>query len=78
MKKFINKWTRLTGMMAGAVIGMTLTACNPEPDESDLYTFTGETIESYIQKDSTLTAFNYILSRVGYDRMMADTSFRVS
>jgi hypothetical protein len=71
MKKFINKWTRLTGMMAGAVIGMTLTACNPEPDESDLYTFTGETIESYIQKDSTLTAFNYILSRVGYDRMMA-------
>ena len=48
-----------------------LTSCNPEPDESDLYTFTGETIESFIQKDSTLTAFNYILSRVGYDRMMA-------
>ena len=22
-----------------------LTACNEEPDESDLYTFTGETIE---------------------------------
>ena len=46
-------------------------SCNPEPDESDLYTFTGETIESFIQKDSTLTAFNYILKRVGYDRMMA-------
>ena len=46
-------------------------SCNPEPDESDLYTFTGETIESYIQQDSSLTAFNYILSRVGYDRMMA-------
>ncbi len=48
-----------------------MTACNPEPDDSDLYTFTGETIESFIQQDSTLTAFNYILSRVGYDRMMA-------
>lgn len=48
-----------------------VSACNPEPDESDLFTFTGETIESYIQKDSSLTAFNYILSRVGYDRMMA-------
>lgn len=57
----------LAGM--GAVVMMT--ACNPEPDESDLYTFTGETIESYIAQDSTLTAFNYILSRVGYDKMMA-------
>ncbi len=48
-----------------------VTSCNPEPDESDLYTFTGETIESFISKDSTLTSFNYILSRVGYDRMLA-------
>mgnify|MGYP002854574028 CR=1 FL=1 len=51
--------------------GGLLTSCNPEPDESDLFTFTGETIESYIQQDSMLTAFNYILTRVGYDRMMA-------
>ena len=50
---------------------VALTSCNPEPDESDLYTFTGETIESFIAKDSTLTSFNYILSRVGYDRMLA-------
>ena len=48
-----------------------LTSCNPEPDDSDLFTFTGETIESFIQKDSMLTDFNYILSRVGYDKMMA-------
>jgi len=52
-------------------MSVALVSCNPEPDESDLYTFTGETIESYIAKDSTLTSFNYILSRVGYDAMMA-------
>lgn len=46
-------------------------SCNPEPDESDLYTFTGETIESFIAKDSSLTSFNYILTRVGYDKMLA-------
>ncbi|MCH5301366.1 MAG: fasciclin domain-containing protein [Prevotella sp.] len=56
----------------GFGVGVTLlTACNPEPDESDLYTFTGQTIESFIAEDSTLTQFNYILSRVGYDKLLA-------
>ena len=32
-----------------------VTSCNPEPDESDLYTFTGETIESFISKDEWAT-----------------------
>ena len=50
---------------------VALTSCNPEPDESDLYTFTGETIESFIKKDSTLSSFNYVLSQVGYDRLMS-------
>ena len=45
-------------IMMGTMGLVTLAACNPEPDESDLYTFTGETIESFIAKDSTLTAFN--------------------
>ncbi len=50
---------------------IALSSCNKEPDESNLYTFTGETVETFIQKDSSLTSFNYILSRVGLDRMMA-------
>ncbi|MCI6181900.1 MAG: fasciclin domain-containing protein [Prevotella sp.] len=50
---------------------LALGACNKEPDESNLYIFTGETIETFIQKDSDLTSFNYILTRVGLDRMMA-------
>lgn len=57
--------------LAGTAITLATVACNPEPDESDLYTFTGETIESFIAKDSLLTDFNYIMTRVGYDKMMA-------
>lgn len=58
-------------ILIGAGAATLMTACNPEPDESDLYTFTGETIESFIQQDSALTAFNTILARVGFDKMMA-------
>lgn len=67
----IKNMIRQTLIAGAAVLAMTMTACNPEPDESDLYTFTGETIESFIAKDKSLTAFNYILSRVDYDAMMA-------
>lgn len=56
------------GVAAVAIIGMV--ACNPEPDESNRYTATNETIGSFIKKDSTLTSFDYILTRVGLDRMM--------
>ena len=70
MNMSILKLARRAGL---AAVGATLmlASCNPEPDESDLYTFTGETIESFIQKDSTLTNFNYILARVGYDRILS-------
>ncbi len=51
---------------------MTLTSCNKEPDESNLYTFTGQTIQDYLQaNDSIFHQFNVILQRSGYDRMMA-------
>jgi Secreted and surface protein containing fasciclin-like repeats len=71
MNMNILKMMRKTILVGTGVLVMTVTSCNPEPDESDLYTFTGETIESMIAQDSSLTAFNYILSRVGYDKMMA-------
>ena len=67
--RFFNMMRR--ALLTGAgVVTLAFTACNPEPDESDLYTFTGQTIGSFIQNDSTLSSFNYILSRVGYDNMM--------
>jgi uncharacterized surface protein with fasciclin (FAS1) repeats len=55
----------------GAGLAVTTTACNPEPDESDLYTFTGQTIGSFIESNSELSAFKQIMERVGYDKMMA-------
>lgn len=58
----------------GAVLGvsMILTSCNKEPDESNLYTFTGQTIQDYLEaNDSIFHQFNIIMQRSGYDRMMA-------
>lgn len=58
----------------GLVLGttVTLTSCRWEPDESNLYTFTGQTIQSYLQEnDSIFHLFNIIMKRSGYDRMMA-------
>ena len=64
--------TKIFKLGFGALAAVVaLGSCNKEPDESNLYTFTGETIETFIEKDSTLTSFNYILNRVGLDRMMA-------
>lgn len=52
-------------------VALTLGACNREPDESNLYTFTGQTVGSFVAADSNLTAFSYILKRTGLDRNMA-------
>lgn len=63
-----NFFTIGLGLLATAV---TLSSCNKEPDESNLYTATGETIGSFVKNDSNLTAFSYILERTGLDRNMA-------
>ena len=58
----------------GVALGSTVafTSCNKEPDESNLYTFTGQTIQDYlVENDSIFSLFNVILNRSGYDRMMA-------
>ncbi|MBQ8486857.1 MAG: fasciclin domain-containing protein [Prevotella sp.] len=60
----------LMGLM-GFVGVMGLVSCNPEPDESDLFTATGETAADYISRKSELSSFNYILNRVGLDRNLA-------
>ena len=46
--------------------------CKEEIDESNLYTFTGETIEDYlVNRSDKFSAFNYILARIGYDKILA-------
>ena len=55
-----------------SLIGLIgLAACNPEPDESDLYTATGETAADYIKRKAELSSFYYILNRVGLDRNLS-------
>ena len=51
-------------------LGAGMTACNPEVDESNLYTETQLNIEGWLQQNDNLSSFNYILARVGYDRVM--------
>ena len=64
MKKYLKLIIALTGMIG-------LTACNPEPDESDLFTATGETAADYIKRKAELSSFDYILNRVGLDRNLS-------
>ncbi len=54
-----------------AALAMSFVSCNQEPDESALYTQTGETVQSFVQNDSNLTSFYYILERSGLDRNMS-------
>lgn len=46
-------------------------SCNPEPDESDLYTATGITAADFIKGNSELSSFNSILARVGLDKNLS-------
>ena len=51
---------------------ITMSSCSEDIDESDLYTFTGETIEDFISNNSEqFSSFNYILTRSGYDRILS-------
>ncbi len=47
-------------------------ACKEEIDDSNLYTFTGETIEDYLaNRSDQYSSFNYILTRIGYDKILS-------
>ncbi len=72
----ISKIKKLSwGMVAAACLILPFscfTSCKEEIDESNLYTFTGETIEDYLtHRDSIFSSFNYILTRIGYDKILS-------
>jgi uncharacterized surface protein with fasciclin (FAS1) repeats len=71
MNKMITSVRKVMVILGIGIAAGCMTACNPEPDESDLYTLTGETIESYLSKHESFSDFNYILSRVGYNKLLA-------
>lgn len=70
MKK--NNISKRLSPLTWGMLGVSLltVSCIKDIDESDLYTATDDTVETFIQKDSSLTAFNYILTRSGYAQKM--------
>lgn len=69
IKKFIEKGLVCCGL---AAFMPALTACTEDIDESNLYTFTGETIEDYlVNRSDRFSSFNYILSRIDYDKILS-------
>lgn len=70
MTKFIHK---IGSMMALAALGVaSFTSCSEEIDDSNLYTFTGQTVIDYLRSDSTLSDIAKISDRAGMsDRLSA-------
>lgn len=67
--KNINKLMVLNMGLAGIVLSMF--SCNIEPDDSDLYTATGETAFQFVENDSTLSSFRKMLSRTHLDKRLS-------
>ena len=69
--KMFNK--RVIAFLVVVVSMATLmTSCKEDIDESNLYTFTGETIEDYLaNREDQFSSFNYILKRIGYDKILS-------
>lgn len=66
--KLWSKW--LIALLVPAFFG--LVSCSEDIDENNLYTFTGETIESYLaNRPDSFSSFNYILKRAGMDKLLA-------
>ena len=72
MKGDYDMNTMFKYIIFGICIACGLSACKEEIDESNLYTFTGETIEDYlVNRSEQFSNFNYILQRIGYDKILS-------
>ncbi len=70
IKNYLVKGLLACGI--AAVAGPLVTSCREDIDESNLYTFTGETIEDYLlNRSDQFSSFNYILSRIDYDKILS-------
>lgn len=72
MKYNLRKHIGKLFLVVAAVMMVGLNSCKEDIDDSNLYTFTGETIEDYIaNRPEQFSNFNYILSRIGYDKILS-------
>lgn len=65
-------------LLSALCLGMTAVSCVEDIDskikdsnDESLYVSTGQTIEDFIAENDSLTAFNYILTRAGYDKKLS-------
>ncbi len=77
MISFKNKYNHRFGsacfaLVAAALALTSLSSCKEDIDESNLYTFKGETIEDYLaNRSDRFSSFNEILKRIGYDKILS-------
>lgn len=72
IKNILRKGIACCTMMAATLAPALLSSCKEDIDESNLYTFTGETIEDFLaNRSEQYSSFNYILSRIGYDKILS-------
>ena len=68
-KNILNSVMQMAGGLAvGAVM---LSSCSAEPDDSNLYTFTGFTVAEYLEQNANLSSFNQIVKQANYDRILS-------
>lgn len=68
--KNVTMWMLCTALLT--IPYSLFTSCKEEIDESNLYTFTGETIDDYLNNRSDrFSCFHFILQKIGYDKILA-------
>lgn len=62
----------LSFILYTSLFSVAFTSCVKDPDESNLYTFTGETIEDFLtSRPEQFSSFHYILRRVELDQLLS-------
>jgi hypothetical protein len=55
-----------------SVLGLLMTGCVEDPDDSNLYTFTGETIEGFLgNRQEQFSSFTRILKQADLDQLLS-------
>lgn len=63
---------RISILLLSCLSILGFNSCKEDIDESNLYTFTGETIEDYLtNRSERFSSFNYILKRIDYDKILS-------
>ena len=74
MKTNLRHLFRATATLAIMACAYTLTSCQDKVDESDMYTFTGQTLTSYFRENADeYSSFVYILGKVQLSPRSAST-----